>query len=120
MDEKFSRRRHPHWCFLPQHSRGAAPSERFAWSFRNKIEVATDVKVELHTGTVFRWLSDPDLEGYEIAQRVQMISLVREAFLANRSVVIHGVVEVVPSAGQMSSELTINRAQAVEVVGANL
>jgi hypothetical protein len=105
---------------IPPPEEGASPSERFAWSFRNKIEVATDVKVELHTGTVFRWLSDPDLEGYEIAQRAQMVSLVREALLGNRSVVIHGVVEVVPSAGQMSSQLTINRARAVEVVGVNI
>jgi len=105
---------------LPPPEDGASPSERFAWAFRNKIEVATDVMVELHTGTVFRWLSQPDLEGYEIAQRVQMVSLIREALLGNRSVLIHGVVEMIPSTGQLSSQLTINRARAVEVVGVNL
>jgi len=105
---------------LPPPEEDASPSERFAWAFRNKIEVATDVVVELHSGTVFRWLSDPDLEGYEIAQRVQMVSLIRDALLNNRSVLIYGVVEAIPSSGQLSSQLTINRARAVEVVGANV
>lgn len=98
----------------------ATPSERYAWSFRNSIETATDVRVELESGTVFRWLAEPELDGYEIAQRVQMISLIREAFLSNRSVIIHGVVDVIPTSGRLPTELTINRAQAVEVVGVNL
>lgn len=105
---------------LPPPGDEATPSERFTWAFRNAIEVATDIRVELENGSVFRWLVDTDLEGYEIAQRVQMVSLIREAFLSNRSVIIHGVVEAIPTAGRPSSPLTVNRARAVEVVGVNL
>jgi hypothetical protein len=78
------------------------------------------VRVELANGAVFRWMADPDLDGYEIATRVQMISLIREAFLANRSVIIHGIVELIPTSGRLGSELSINRVQAVEVVGVNI
>lgn len=109
-----------HASLLEPPREDATPSDRYAWSFRNAIDLATDVRVELENGSVFRWLSDPDLDGYEIATRVQMVSLIREAFLSNRSVIIHGVVELIPTSGRLSSELTINRVQAVEVVGVNL
>ena len=98
----------------------ASPGDIDAWSLRNEIDLATDVRVELESGSVFRWLADPELDGYEIASRVQMVTLIREAFMTNRSVVIHSIVEPIPTASRTSSELTINRVQAVEVVGVNL
>jgi hypothetical protein len=109
-----------HASILEPPAADATPSERYAWSFRNAIDLATDVRVELANGAVFRWMADPDLDGYEIATRVQMISLIREAFLANRSVIIHGIVELIPTSGRLGSELSINRVQAVEVVGVNI
>lgn len=109
-----------HVSILEPPDEDATPSDRYAWSFRNAIDLATDVRVELENGSVFRWIADPDLDGYEIATRVQMLSLIREAFLSNRSVIIHGLVELIPTSGRIASELTINRVQAVEVVGVNL